>query len=98
MIKHLIVFNIPATMTHEACIRMLERGKQQLTQIPGVIGYYYGVGVAENATYKYTLCVDFTDESVIESYKIHPIHTDFADNWFRPMAADRVTTDYVITY
>ncbi len=31
---------------------------------------------------------------VIESYKHHPAHVAFADHLFRPIAADRLTTDY----
>ncbi|MFC5466409.1 Dabb family protein [Lederbergia graminis] len=96
MIKHLIVFNIREDATHEECIEMLEKGKRVLSEIPGVLGVTYGTAVAENAKYKYTIAVDFRDRSVIETYRDHPIHVEFADEHFRPMAVDRITTDYEI--
>jgi hypothetical protein len=96
VIKHLIVFNIREDATHQDCLGMLEKGEKELSQIPGVTNVTYGVAVAENAKFKYTIIVDFENESVIESYKHHPIHVKFADEDFRPMAVDRITTDYEI--
>jgi hypothetical protein len=94
MVKHLIVFNIRDGATYEDCLSMIERGKKELLRIPGVIGIAFGTAVVETARYTYTLIVDFADEDVIESYKDHPIHMSFADDWFRPLATDRITTDY----
>ncbi|UVI30954.1 Dabb family protein [Paenibacillus spongiae] len=96
MIKHLIVFNPHDQATHEDCLAMLAKGKKELSQIPGVVKVSYGVAVAANAKYKYTFEALFENESVIETYKHHPIHVKFADEDFRPMAVDRITTDYEI--
>jgi len=96
MIRHLIVFNISETATHEDCLKVVARGREQLMQIPGVVRFSFGTSVQENAKYRYNLAIDFQDERVIEFYKHHPIHVAYADDYFRPLAADRITTDYVI--
>jgi fructose-bisphosphate aldolase class II len=97
MIKHAIIFNIREGMTHEECVSIMALGKQQLSLIPGVTGITSGIAVnGDQAKYKYYFVVDFADESVIESYKYHPIHVRYADDYFRPMAQDRITTNYII--
>lgn len=94
MIRHLIVFNIRQGATHEDCLAVIAKGMEQLLQIPGVLNLGFGVAVREDARYKYQLAIDFADEGVIESYKHHPIHVAYADRFFRPLATDRITTDY----
>jgi fructose-bisphosphate aldolase class II len=94
MIRHLIVFNSREGATREECLELAERGKQQLSLIPGVIAVSFGSAVLEEAKYQYVFIIDFTDESIIELYKHHPIHVEFADTWFRPFAVDRITTDF----
>jgi fructose-bisphosphate aldolase class II len=34
---------------------------------------------------------------VIESYRHHPEHVRFADRYFRPVAADRITIDFAVS-
>ncbi len=98
MVKHLIVFNILDGASHEDCLHMIEVGQRELSKIPGVTGISFGTAVTENAKFKYTLCVDFAEECIIETYKVHPIHVAFADCWFRPLATDRITTDYIMKF
>ncbi|QGU31791.1 Dabb family protein [Thermochromatium tepidum] len=38
--------------------------------------------------------IRFTHEAVIDHYRDHPAHVAFADQHFRPLAPDRLTTDY----
>jgi len=96
MIRHLIVFNIREGATNEECLAVIARGREQLLQIPGVIRLSFGTAVKEDARYRYNLAVDFQDESVIELYKHHPIHVAYADDYFRPLATDRITIDYTL--
>lgn len=96
MIRHLIIFNLRDGMSHDECLEKLEIGRRELTKIPGVIRYTYGTAVLQDAKFKYTLAVDFEHEGIIESYKHHPLHVAYADNHFRPMAPERITTDYRI--
>lgn len=96
-VKHLIVFNaprVPPDRRDEACLAMARRACEVLTRIPGVTDVAFGVAVSERAAYRYLLIVDFADEGVIDSYRDHPIHVRFADEVFRPLAVDRITTDF----
>ena len=38
--------------------------------------------------------VRFSDQAVVDSYKNHPAHVDYADTHFRPVAGDRITIDF----
>lgn len=93
MVRHLIVFNTEAP---EAEVQgMFEQARRVLGQIPGVVGFELGKAVGESPRYRYLLMVDFADESVITLYRDHPLHQQFASKVFRPMAPDRLTTDFL---
>ena len=96
MVNHLIVFNTAPGVTEEACRAMAHQARETLTRIPGVRTVRFGIAASERATYRYLLIVEFEDESVIDLYRDHPVHVQFADQVFRPMAVDRITTDYTM--
>ena len=75
---------------------MLRKGKQQLSSIPGVLDVRVGRATDEKSKYRYCWLVRFAHESVIETYKSHPVHVAFADSYFRPIAEDRISNDYEI--
>lgn len=95
MVRHVIVFN--SETPHEAVLAMAERAKNVLGAIPGVTDVRFGVAVAANARYRYYVDIGFVDESVIQAYLTHPAHVRFAEEEFRPLAPDRITTDYTLT-
>jgi Stress responsive A/B Barrel Domain len=92
MIRHVIVFNTEAP--HEQVRAMAERAQHALSAIPGVTDIRFGVAVEESARYRYLFDIGFADESVVETYRTHPAHMRFAEEEFRPLAQDRITTDY----
>ena len=94
MVEHLIVFNAEASP--EEVRRMVAEVKAVLTQIPGVLGLRYGEALSPGARYRYWLSVVFAGPEVVEVYRDHLLHVDFANRVFRPMAKDRITTDYLV--
>ena len=92
MIRHVIAFN--AEVPEWQVRAMAERGKRVLGAVSGVTDVRFGVAVAAGARYHYFFDIGFADESVIDSYRQDPAHTRFAEEEFRPMAQDRITTDY----
>jgi fructose-bisphosphate aldolase class II len=98
MIRHLIVFNLRAGATHEDCLAMAERGREELGRIPGVLNVSFGTSLLENARYRYTFVIDLSDARALAGYQAHPRHVAFANTYFRPLAPDRITTDYEIMY
>jgi fructose-bisphosphate aldolase class II len=92
MIRHVIVFNAEAP--HDQVLAMAERAQRVLSTIPGVTDVRFGVAVEESARYRYLFDIGFADESVVETYRTHPVHVRFAEEQFRPLAQDRITTDY----
>ncbi len=94
MIKHVIVFNPAPGISDETCLSMARQAREVLTRIPGVRDVSLGIAVSDTARYRYLLIVGFASEEVIDSYRDHPVHVEFANKVFRPMAPDRITTDY----
>lgn len=93
MVRHLIIFNTEASEAEVQ--RMFAQAQRVLGQIPGVEGFELGKAVGASPRYRYLLVVDFADESVITLYRDHPLHQQFANTVFRPMAPDRLTTDFL---
>ncbi len=92
MIRHVIVFN---ATTPEAEVRaMAARAGEVLGGLPGVTEVRFGVALAETARYRYFFDIGLQDEQALDVYRTHPLHLRFADEAFRPMAPDRITTDY----
>lgn len=96
MVCHLIVFN--STAPEQQVLAMAERGKAILGAIPGVTHVRFGTAVKGTARFRYLFDIGFADETVIESYYAHPDHIRFAEAEFRPLAPDRITTDYRLDY
>jgi fructose-bisphosphate aldolase class II len=96
MVRHLIVFNAEAP--EEEVLAMFQQARAVLGQIPGVVGFELGKAIGHAPRYRWLLVVDFVDESVIPLYRDHPLHQQFANQVFRPLAQDRLTTDFVRLY
>jgi fructose-bisphosphate aldolase class II len=93
-VEHVILYEASGA-TPEQIERMLEEGRRVLARVPGVQRVFTGRAVQAGARYRFSWLIRFAHPAVIDSYRDHPVHTAFADAWFRPLAADRVTTDYL---
>jgi fructose-bisphosphate aldolase class II len=91
-IEHLIFFN--TTCGAEQAVDAIAEGQRTLAAIPGVRKVFAGQAVQEDAGYRYCWRVQFASRAVIESYRDHPLHVDYANRLFRPIAGDRVTVDF----
>ena len=92
-VEHVIVFNVK-NIDEKATTDMIETGRSALLGIPGVREVVTGGAVKNDSSYQYCWLIRFCHPGVIESYKHHPVHVDFADSLFRPVAADRISIDY----
>lgn len=94
-VEHVIVYN--SNESDPTVIQiMLRKGKQQLSTIPGVMDIRIGRATSEKNKYRYCWLVRFAHESVVDTYKSHPVHIAYADTYFRPIAEDRLSNDYEI--
>ena len=93
-VQHVIVYNIEqGSESHVDA--MMTRGTEVLAGIPGVRRVISGWAVSENAKYRFCWIVEFTHQKVIESYRHHPDHVAFVNTFFRPIARDRISIDFV---
>lgn len=95
-VAHVVEFNVPP----DALPRLeeiLQTGRQRLAAIPGVRGVATGEAVTAGARYRYCWIVIFANEQVVRYYRDHPLHVEFADHHFRPIAEDRLTIDFRLT-
>ena len=93
-VEHLIIYNLAETAADGAQDLMAE-GREVLARIPGVRRVFTGDAVAPDAKYKHCWLVRFAGSEVIPSYRDHPAHRAFANEKFRPIAADRISIDYL---
>ena len=73
---------------------MMAHGRRVLARVPGVRRVFSGRSVRDGDKYRYCWLVRFAHPKVIDSYRVHPEHAAFADEWFRPFASDRISIDY----
>ena len=93
-VEHLIIYNVTGldvARTQE----MIAEGRRVLSAIPGVREVFTGEAVKQDAAYRYSWLVRFCHPAVIDSYRDHPAHVAFADKLFRPVAAERISIDYL---
>lgn len=95
-VAHVIGFNVQGC-TPEQTADLLRHGRTELAEIPGVRRVATGEAEADDARYRQLWLVEFAHPQVITSYRDHPRHRAFADRYFRPVAADRLSIDYRLT-
>ncbi len=92
-VEHMIIYNVER-MTDEQALAMMAEGRRVLSEIPGVREVFTGQAVREESKYKFCWLVRFTNKAVIDSYRDHPGHIDFAEKLFRPYAGERLCIDF----
>lgn len=93
-IDHLIIYNVASKSPSTNVRAMMREGQRVLAEIPGVRDVFAGEAVQDGTAYRYCWRIRFASPEVIASYRDHPLHVAFADTLFRPVAADRITTDF----
>jgi fructose-bisphosphate aldolase class II len=93
-VQHVIVYNVEQGSESQVDA-MMTRGSEVLSGIPGVRRVVTGWAVSEASRYRFCWIVEFAHPKVIESYRDHPDHVAFANDFFRPLAHDRVSIDFV---
>jgi len=93
-VEHLVLFKPEASASAEAVAAQFAEGRRALAAIPGVRAVRVGHSVRDDARYSHAWLIRFAHEDVIDHYRDHPAHVAFADQRFRPLAPDRLTTDY----
>jgi fructose-bisphosphate aldolase class II len=92
-VEHVIIYNVEGT--DDAQVEaMMAHGRDVLSRIPGVRRVLAGRAVAEKPQYRFCWLVEFVHAKVIASYRDHPEHLAFANELFRPIAADRISIDF----
>jgi fructose-bisphosphate aldolase class II len=73
---------------------MMSEGRRVLGGIPGVLRVFTGHAVADDSSYRHCWVIRLAARPVIDSYREHPAHQNFADNRFRPYAGTRLSIDF----
>lgn len=92
-VEHVIIYNVEHVPDAQV-EAMMARGREILATIPGVRRVVTGWAVADKPRYRFCWLIEFTHRAVIDSYREHPLHREFADHLFRPIAVDRVSVDF----
>lgn len=92
-LEHVIIYNVAHALDAEV-ETMMARGREMLSTIPGVRRVVTGWAVDDKPRYQFCWLIEFTHRAVIDSYREHPRHRQFADELFRPLAVDRVSVNF----
>lgn len=93
-VEHVIIYNLRQDMSEDDARTLMAQGRDALATVPGVRRVFSGRAAQPQAPYRYCWLIRFASESVIENYRAHPTHRQFADGRFRPAAQDRVSIDF----
>jgi fructose-bisphosphate aldolase class II len=92
-VEHAILYNVEGA-SDELAGEMMQRGREVLAKIPGVRRVFTGWAMQDQAKYRFCWLVQFSHSKVVDSYRDHPEHVAFASEYFRPIAADRLSIDF----
>ena len=92
-VEHAILYNVEGA-SDEQVGEMMLRGCEVLAKIPGVRRAFTGWALQDNTKYRFCWLVQFSHSKVIDSYRDHPEHVAFANQYFRPIAGDRISIDF----
>jgi fructose-bisphosphate aldolase class II len=92
-LEHVILYNTEG-LDNAGVEDMMAEGRRVLGNIPGVRRVFTGHAVQRDAAFPHCWVVRFAAREVIDSYRDHPDHRQFADNRFRPYAGGRVSIDF----
>jgi fructose-bisphosphate aldolase class II len=95
-VEHLIIYNVEGADDSQI-ESMMARGRDLLSQIPGVRRVSTGSAVRNQSKYRFSWMVQFTHPKVIDSYREHPNHAAFTNEVFSPIAGDRISIDFLMT-
>ncbi len=91
-IEHLIIYQ--TNLDQAGAEALAAEGRRVLDLIPGVRATWSGRAVKEDARFPWCWLIRFAHPAVIDSYRDHPDHVAYANQHFRPAAADRISIDY----
>jgi fructose-bisphosphate aldolase class II len=92
-VEHVIMYNTEG-LDEDGINQMMAEGRRVLSDIPGVYEVFTGHAVHDDVQYRHCWVVRFADRAVINSYRDHPAHRQFADERFRPFAGSRTSIDF----
>ena len=98
MFSHVVIFwTDPANPG--AADELIAGAKKYLAPIPGIVHFHVGKMVPSHRpvvdqSYQVALNVVFTDKPAQDAYQVHPLHAEFIEKAFKPMARKVVVYDF----
>ncbi|QIK36718.1 fructose-bisphosphate aldolase [Caldichromatium japonicum] len=74
---------------------MQARGIEVLGQLPGVQRIHAGYAERQDAPYRYLWTMTLANPRAMQAFREDPRHQDYANAYFRPWAAERITIDFL---
>lgn len=92
-VEHVILYNVPTTMSESEIASMLREGKKSLEAIPGVRNISTRRAIQPDGEYRYCLSIGLASKSAAKVFQNHPAQQRFANTNFWPMITDHITLD-----
>lgn len=94
IVEHCILYNVATSEGEHQVRSMLANGRKRLGAVAGVRNVFSGRAARADAQYQYCWLVRCTHPDGNASYRDHPDHINFADEWPRPLAPEHLSIDF----
>lgn len=93
-VEQVIMYNVEGA-TDTQIESMLAHGRAVLGTIPGVRRVFTGWAITEQTHYRCCWLIEFIHVKALESFRLHPKQVEFTNQFFRPIAQDKISIDFV---
>jgi fructose-bisphosphate aldolase class II len=91
--EHVVLFNVPATISENEISSILREGKKSLQAIPGVRNISTSRSIQPDGEYRYCLSISLASKSAIEVFQDHPAQQRFENSDLWPRVTEHLTLD-----
>ena len=93
MLTHVVLFNFKETATPEQRAKLLQKGAEDLSKIPGVKNLIGGPNVREGSDFSHGLVMQFATRQELQAYIDHPLHMDLVNTIWSDTVASYTVFD-----
>jgi fructose-bisphosphate aldolase class II len=91
--EHVVLYNVPETVSESEIATILREGKKSLEAIPGVRGIRTSRSIQTDGEYRYCLSIGLASNTAAKVLQDHPAYQRFAGTSFWSVATDHFTLD-----
>jgi len=92
-VEHVVLYNVPPSLSENEVITIMLEGKKALGTIPGVRSIRTSQALQPDGKYRYGLIINLVSQKALEAFRNHPAYLRFSSKVFWPSVTEHVTLD-----